>query len=120
MSLGRPDGIGNHQDCIVSGGIVAFASAGIVTMIVATDRLTTVTDADLILVMSEGRVVENGRHEALIAAGGIFAVMWDAQTNRCLCAYLHYGYFLRCFMSSSLGSTSRAFAILATTSSEAL
>jgi ABC-type multidrug transport system fused ATPase/permease subunit len=51
------------------------ASAG-ATMIVATHRLASITDADLILVMSGGRIVESGRHEALMAAGGVYAGMW--------------------------------------------
>jgi ABC-type multidrug transport system fused ATPase/permease subunit len=52
------------------------AGAG-ATMIVATHRLASVTDADLILVMSGGRVVESGRHETLMAAGGVYAGMWN-------------------------------------------
>jgi ABC-type multidrug transport system fused ATPase/permease subunit len=51
------------------------AGAG-ATMIVATHRLASVTDADLILVMSGGRIVESGRHEALLSAGGVYAGMW--------------------------------------------
>ena len=51
------------------------AGAAGATMVVATHRLAAVTDADMILVMSEGRVVEAGRHEALIAAGGVYAEM---------------------------------------------
>ena len=51
------------------------------TMIVATHRLASITDADLILVMSGGRIVESGRHEALVAAGGVYAGMWGAQSD---------------------------------------
>ena len=56
------------------------AGAG-ATMIVATHRLASVTDADLILVMSGGRIVESGRHAALMAAGGVYAGMWGAQSD---------------------------------------
>jgi ABC-type multidrug transport system fused ATPase/permease subunit len=36
-------------------------------------RLATVRDADLILVLDEGRVVERGSHAALLARGGVYA-----------------------------------------------
>lgn len=52
------------------------AAAARATLIVATHRLAAVTDADLILVMSGGRVMEAGQHAALIAAGGVYAEMW--------------------------------------------
>lgn len=55
---------------------VLQAGAGCATLIVATHRLAAVTQADLILVMSEGCVVESGQHGALLAAGGVYAEMW--------------------------------------------
>ena len=42
-------------------------------------RLSTVMNADLILVMDGGRIVERGRHGELLAAGGIYARMWRLQ-----------------------------------------
>ncbi|CEJ14747.1 Alpha-hemolysin translocation ATP-binding protein HlyB [bacterium YEK0313] len=44
-----------------------------ITRVVAAHRLSTVRDADLIIVLSEGRIVEQGRYETLAAAGGLFA-----------------------------------------------
>jgi len=42
-------------------------------------RLSTVMNADLILVMDGGRIVERGRHAELLAADGIYAKMWRLQ-----------------------------------------
>lgn len=50
------------------------------TTIVITHRLSAVTDADLILVLEEGRLVEQGRHAQLVAAGGAYARLWESQT----------------------------------------
>ena len=42
-------------------------------------RLSTVIDADEIIVLEEGRVVERGRHTELIARNGVYAAMWARQ-----------------------------------------
>ncbi len=49
------------------------------TSIVIAHRLSTVVDADVILVLDQGQVVEQGRHEELVARGGLYATMWDRQ-----------------------------------------
>jgi ATP-binding cassette subfamily B protein len=38
-------------------------------------------DADQILVMEHGRIVEHGTHRGLLAAGGAYASMWALQQN---------------------------------------
>ena len=53
-------------------------SAGRTTLIIA-HRLSTVVDADQILVLEDGRVVEQGRHHQLLARGGLYAQMWARQ-----------------------------------------
>lgn len=52
-----------------------------VTRVVVAHRLSTVRHADLIYVLSEGRIVEQGDYETLAAAGGVFAGLIRRQTT---------------------------------------
>ena len=49
------------------------------TTLVIAHRLSTVIDADEILVLEDGRAVERGRHGELLARGGRYAAMWARQ-----------------------------------------
>jgi ATP-binding cassette subfamily B protein len=51
------------------------------TTLVIAHRLSTVVDADRILVMAAGRVVEQGTHAELLSAGGVYREMWDLQQS---------------------------------------
>ena len=52
------------------------------TTLTIAHRLSTVVDADEILVLEAGRVVERGSHWNLLARGGIYAGMWAAQSEQ--------------------------------------
>jgi ATP-binding cassette subfamily B protein len=49
------------------------------TALVIAHRLSTVREADQILVMDGGRIVERGRHDDLVAAGGLYAELYRTQ-----------------------------------------
>ncbi|NPD15937.1 ABC transporter ATP-binding protein [Xinfangfangia sp. D13-10-4-6] len=57
---------------------LARAQAGRTTLVIA-HRLATVREADNILVMDQGRLAEEGTHEALLAKGGIYARLYALQ-----------------------------------------
>ena len=52
------------------------------TTLVIAHRLSTVVDADRILVMSAGRVIESGTHAQLLAAAGVYHDMWELQLKQ--------------------------------------
>lgn len=49
------------------------------TSFVIAHRLSTIVDADLILVMRAGNIIEQGTHEQLLAAGGVYADLFNSQ-----------------------------------------
>jgi ATP-binding cassette subfamily B protein len=49
------------------------------TTLVIAHRLSTVVNADRIIVLQDGEIAEQGTHGELIARGGLYAAMWDRQ-----------------------------------------
>ncbi len=52
------------------------------TTLTIAHRLSTVTDADQIIVLDQGVVVEQGTHQSLLAQGGVYARMWALQAEQ--------------------------------------
>ena len=57
-----------------------MAAKGRTTLIIA-HRLTTITGADKIIVLNNGRVEEQGTHDALLSKGGLYAELWQQQAE---------------------------------------
>lgn len=53
-----------------------------ITMVVIAHRLSTIADADWIYVMKDGRVAEEGTHEALMQKGGEYCALYQCGTNK--------------------------------------
>ena len=51
------------------------------TSLVVAHRLSTVASLDRIVVLADGKIVEDGPHEQLIEAGGEYAHLWGRQTG---------------------------------------
>lgn len=49
------------------------------TSFIVAHRLSTIRDADMILVMNNGSIIEQGRHDDLLAAGGFYANLYNSQ-----------------------------------------
>lgn len=51
------------------------------TAIIIAHRLSTIQKMDRIIVMDDGKIVEEGTHKELIAQKGVYASLWDHQTG---------------------------------------
>ena len=49
------------------------------TSFIVAHRLSTIQEADIILVMKDGNIIEQGNHESLLAQGGFYAELYNSQ-----------------------------------------
>jgi ATP-binding cassette subfamily B protein len=63
-------------------GACAAAGSGAVTLLVS-HRFSTVRMADLVVVLSRGRVVEAGSHTELVQSRGLYAELYELQARSC-------------------------------------
>jgi subfamily B ATP-binding cassette protein MsbA len=68
-----------HSESEVQAGLRALLANR--TALVIAHRLSTTRDADLILVLEAGRVVESGTHETLLRQNGRYRALWEAQST---------------------------------------
>ncbi len=64
-------------------------AAGVTTLVIA-HRLSTVIDADTILVMREARIVEQGTHTELLDKAGLYASLWQMQQKSKADVAMHF------------------------------
>ncbi|MBR1892871.1 MAG: ABC transporter ATP-binding protein, partial [Lachnospiraceae bacterium] len=52
------------------------------TLLIIAHRLTTIRNADIILVMKDGHIIEQGNHEELMAKNGFYTNLYNSQFAR--------------------------------------
>lgn len=70
----------SHLEARVHQAIQAFGSGR--TVLAVAHRLSSIRDAELILVIDSGRMVERGNHRDLLAADGAYAALWNRQQGK--------------------------------------
>ncbi|KAF2402640.1 P-loop containing nucleoside triphosphate hydrolase protein [Trichodelitschia bisporula] len=68
-----------HTESALLGNIQSILKDKKRTSVFVAHRLRTIYDADLIIVLKDGRVAEQGTHEELVNHGGLYAELWSAQ-----------------------------------------
>ena len=71
----------SESEAVVQEALDTLMQLGGQTIIVIAHRLSTVKNADLIAVVADGRIVETGNHDCLLAKGGAYADLVEAQSR---------------------------------------
>ncbi|WP_320783226.1 ABC transporter ATP-binding protein [Streptomyces sp. CRN 30] len=66
-----------HSEALIQDALAALTQGR--TLLVIAHRLDTVRSADRIVVLADGRITEQGSHDALLAADGRYAALWKAR-----------------------------------------
>jgi len=69
----------NQSEALIQEAITAIASDR--TVILIAHRLSTVVQADKIIVLENGMVVEEGTHDALLKEGGVYSTLYSKETR---------------------------------------
>jgi ATP-binding cassette subfamily B protein len=72
--------VDNETEAIIQDRLVEVTEP--ITTIVVAHRLSTVRDADRILVVDGGRIVEEGTHDDLVNEDGLYATLWNVQAGK--------------------------------------
>ena len=71
--------VDNHTESLIQSSMKDICKDR--TAVIIAHRLSTVRNADTIIVIDKGRIVEQGSHEDLVAEGGLYKKLWDIQTG---------------------------------------
>ncbi len=71
--------VDTRTDALIRAGFRTYIPE--TTKIIIAQRVASVQDADLILVMDNGRIVDSGTHETLLASSPIYREVYESQTN---------------------------------------
>ena len=69
--------VDTHTEAEILAGLRAVRASR--TCLIISHRISTIQDADMIVVLNEGRIVEQGAHAQLLAAGGLYADLYEKQ-----------------------------------------
>jgi ATP-binding cassette, subfamily B, bacterial len=70
-----------HTEQLIQESINELLDGAGATVIAIAHRLSTLKNTDRIIVLDKGKIVQDGTHSALLASGGLYKTLWDAQVG---------------------------------------